>query len=127
MNTSEKIILIVDDAPANIQLLSGVLKETYKVKAATSGEKGLKIAGKIPPPDLILLDVVMPEMDGHEVCRRLKNNPATRNIPVIFVTGNVSSMAEQQALELGAVACLGKPIDSGKLLEIVERTLRDWK
>ena len=123
MNTSEKIILIVDDAPANIQLLSGVLKETYKVKAATSGEKGLKIAGKIPPPDLILLDVVMPEMDGHEVCRRLKNNPSTRNIPVIFVTGNVSSMAEQQALELGAVACLGKPIDSDKLLEIVERTL----
>lgn len=123
MNTPEKIILIVDDTPANIQLLSGVLKETYKVKAATSGEKGLKIAGKMPPPDLILLDVMMPEMDGHEVCRRLKNNPATRNIPVIFVTGNISSTAEQQALELGAVTCLGKPIDSGKLLKIVERTL----
>ena len=123
MNTVKKIILIVDDAPANIQLLSGVLKETYKVKAATSGEKGLKIAEKTPPPDLILLDVVMPEMDGHEVCRRLKDNPATCDIPVIFVTGNISNEAEQQALELGAVACLGKPVDSSSLLEIVERTL----
>ena len=123
MNTVKKIILIVDDAPANIQLLSGVLKETYKVKAATSGEKGLKIAEKTPPPDLILLDVVMPEMDGHEVCRRLKDNPATCDIPVIFVTGNIYNEAEQQALELGAVACLGKPVDSSSLLEIVERTL----
>jgi sigma-B regulation protein RsbU (phosphoserine phosphatase) len=65
----------------------------------------------------------MPEMDSHGVCLRLKNNPPTRNIPVIFVTGNVSSTAEQQALDLGAVVCLGKPFDSSFLLEIVERTL----
>lgn len=77
----------------------------------------------MPPLNLILLDVVIPKMDGHEVCRRLKNNPATRNIPVIFVTGNISSTAKQQALELGAVTCLGKPIDSGKLLEIVKQIL----
>ncbi len=123
MNTLKKTILIVDDTPANIQLLSGILKETYKVKAATSGDKALMIARKTPPPDLILLDVMMPEMDGHEVCRQLKNNPATHEIPVIFVTGNLSGPEEQRGLELGAVACLGKPVDSSRLLEILERTL----
>ena len=79
-------ILVVDDTPANLSLLGEVLKADYRTKAAVSGEKALKIALSDTPPDLILLDVMMPGMDGYEVCRRLKANPATRDIPVIFVT-----------------------------------------
>ena len=71
MTDREKTLLVVDDAPDNIQLLSGLLKATYKVKAATSGEKALVIASKAPAPDLVLLDVMMPGMDGYEVCRQL--------------------------------------------------------
>jgi CheY-like chemotaxis protein len=123
MNEQKTTILVVDDAPANIQLLSGVLREKYKVKAATSGVKALAVSQKTPPPDLILLDIIMPELDGYEVCRQLKTNPATMDIPVVFITGNISSQDEQRGLEMGAVAYLGKPIDSGKLLETVERIL----
>jgi CheY-like chemotaxis protein len=123
MNGQKTTILVVDDAPANIQLLSGVLREKYKVKAATSGVKALAVSQKTPPPDLILLDIIMPELDGYEVCRQLKTNPATMDIPVVFITGNISSQDEQRGLEMGAVAYLGKPIDSDKLLETVERIL----
>jgi len=76
------IILIVDDAPENIDVLSGILREDYRIKAALDGERALKIAESPSPPDLILLDVMMPKMDGYEVCRRLKENPATNKIPV---------------------------------------------
>jgi CheY-like chemotaxis protein len=123
MNEQKTTILVVDDAPANIQLLSGVLREKYKVKAATSGVKALAVSQKTPPPDLILLDIIMPELDGYEVCRQLKTNPTTMDIPVVFITGNISSQDEHRGLEMGAVAYLGKPIDSGKLLETVERIL----
>jgi putative two-component system response regulator len=119
----KKIILIVDDSADNIQLLSGVLKEHYKVKAATRGEKALVIAQKKPAPDFILLDVIMPEMDGYEVCQQLKNNPETSHIPVVFISGNVSEEEQKKGLELGADAYLGKPIDSTKLLSIIEGLL----
>jgi len=123
MSEQKTTILVVDDAPANIQLLSGVLREKYKVKAAISGVKALAVSQKTPPPDLILLDIIMPELDGYEVCRQLKTNPATMDIPVVFITGNISSQDEQRGLEMGAVAYLCKPIDSDKLLETVERIL----
>ena len=78
-NVREKpTILIVDDTPANLSLLSEILKQDYRTKAAVSGEKALKIAFSETPPDLILLDIMMPGMDGYEVCRRLKANPATQ-------------------------------------------------
>jgi len=105
------VILVVDDAPANIQVLSAILKAKYKVKAATSGEKALKIAASDNPPDLILLDILMPEMDGFEVCRQLKANTATNTIPVIFVTGADSAEDKEQGLALGAVEFLTKPVD----------------
>ena len=120
---TKKIILIVDDSADNIQLISGILREQYKVKAATRGDKALTIAQKIPPPDFILLDVVMPEMDGYEVCQQLKNNSDTMNIPVVFITGNVSDEEQQKGLDLGAEAYLGKPVDASKLLAIIERVL----
>ena len=123
MKTLNNTVLIVDDAPSNIHLLSGVLKAEYKVKAATSGAKALKIAAKTPCPDLILLDIVMPEMDGYEVCRQLKKNLATRDIPVIFVTGKISDPEMQQGLEVGAVAYLFKPVNPDELQAIIKRTL----
>ena len=79
-------ILVVDDIPDNLSLMSNLLRDIYKVRVANSGERALTIAGSDTPPDLILLDIMMPEVDGYEVCRRLKDNPVTRDIPVIFLT-----------------------------------------
>lgn len=123
MTEREKTLLVVDDAPENIQLLSGLLKSRYKVKAATSGEKALAIAGRVPAPDLILLDVMMPGMDGYEVCQRLKAEAATRSIPVIFLTGHVGDTQRERGLQLGALAFLSKPVDPDELLDIVGRSV----
>lgn len=104
-------ILIVDDTPDNLTLINGILKDIYHTKLANSGEKGLKIAESTTPPDLILLDILMPDMDGYEVCRRLKTNPATAHIPVIFLTAKNDIENETHGLELGAVDYLTKPIN----------------
>ena len=101
LTESKPTILVIDDAPANLQLMSGLLQEDYRVKAATSGEKGLKIALSVPQPDLILLDIMMPEMDGYEVCKRLKADQRTKGIPIIFLTAK--SEAEDEALGLSCV------------------------
>ncbi len=104
-----KTVLIVDDTPINIGVIAGALKDTYKTKVATSGEKALAIAGGEEKPDLILLDVLMPEMDGYEVCRRLKADAATREIPVIFLTGQTGTEDETRGFEEGAVDYIHKP------------------
>jgi len=109
----KKVVLVVDDAPANIQVLSAILKEKYKVKAATSGEKALKIASSDNPPDIILLDIIMPEMDGFEVCRQLKASDVTSAIPVVFVSGADTREDREKGLALGAVEFLTKPVDPG--------------
>lgn len=111
----KKTLLVVDDTPANIALLSGLLRGQYRVKAATSGAKALAIAAGAAPPDLVILDVVMPEMDGFEVCRALRGDPATAAIPVIFLTGNTDEAERREALALGAVAYLSKPVDAEDL------------
>src|SRR5277367_6089421 len=105
----QKSILIVDDTPINIGVISGALKDTYKTKVATSGERALVIASGDEKPDLILLDVMMPGMDGYEVCRRLRANPDTRNIPVIFLTGQTGTDDETKGFEVGAVDYIHKP------------------
>jgi phosphoserine phosphatase RsbU/P len=105
----QKSILIVDDTPINIGVISGALKDTYKTKVATNGEKALAIASGDDKPDLILLDVMMPVMDGYEVCRRLKANPDTRDIPVIFLTGQTGTEDETRGFEVGAVDYIHKP------------------
>ncbi|NVZ08840.1 PleD family two-component system response regulator [Allochromatium humboldtianum] len=102
-------ILIVDDMPANIRVLADTLKSDYRVRVATSGAKALEIAAGSPPPDLILLDVMMPEMDGYEVCRRLKDDPRTSTIPIIFVTAKDEAEEEAHGLGLGAVDYIAKP------------------
>ncbi|MDP1525322.1 MAG: two-component system response regulator [Rhodocyclaceae bacterium] len=106
----KKTILVVDDTPDNLSLMSGLLKDEYKVKVANNGEKALKIAASEPRPDLILLDIMMPGMDGYEVCQHLKRNPATVDIPVIFLTAKVEVEDEKKGLELGAVDYLTKPV-----------------
>ncbi|WP_394146833.1 diguanylate cyclase [Shewanella atlantica] len=103
-------ILIVDDSRTNIQLLAGCLKKDYQLKIAMNGQRCLELAQASPQPDLILLDVVMPEMDGYEVCKRLKANPLTQNVPIIFVTGRDSDDEEEYGLQLGAVDYITKPI-----------------
>ena len=108
--TNRATVLVVDDTPDNLSLMSGLLKDDYKVKVANSGEKALKIAASEQPPDLILLDIMMPGMDGYEVCRQLKRDPMMMNIPVIFLTAKAEMEDEKKGLELGAVDYITKPI-----------------
>jgi putative two-component system response regulator len=114
-------ILVVDDAPENIDVLSGILKDHYKVKAATNGERALKIASTTPPPDLILLDIMMPGMDGYAVCQALQGNFRTRRIPVIFVTAMGEVEDERRGFDVGAVDYITKPV-SAPLVEARVRT-----
>ena len=103
-------ILVVDDTPQNLSLMSDLLEHDYQVKVATGGIRALKIARSDAPPDLILLDIMMPDMDGYDVCRQLKADPATARIPVIFLTAKTETQDEQLGLTLGAVDYITKPI-----------------
>lgn len=116
-------ILVVDDTPDNLFLMSGLLKDLYKVKVASGGEKALRIAQSDNPPDLILLDVMMPDMDGYEVCRRLKENPGTRDIPVIFLTAKSAVDDERMGFELGACDYIAKPVSPPIVLARVKNHL----
>jgi len=106
---SKPTLLIVDDQPVNIQALSNLLKSDYRVLVASNGAKALEIAGSENHPDLILLDIMMPDMDGYEVCRRLKSDKRTADIPVIFVTAKDSHDDEEKGLTLGAADYISKP------------------
>lgn len=119
----KKTILVVDDTPDNLALMSGLLKNDYKVKVANSGEKALRIAGAEPQPDLILLDIMMPGMDGYEVCQILKGNPDTATIPIIFLTAKVEVEDEKKGLELGAVDYITKPVSPPIVLARVKNHL----
>jgi len=118
-----KTILLVDDAPSILQVLNATLKQKYKTKVAVSGEKALKIASRDPKPDLILLDIMMPEMDGFEVCKRLKEDPETQDIPVIFLSGKDSPGDRSKGLSLGAVDFIEKPIDVDMVCIWIEQNL----
>ena len=111
-SSDRKTILIVDDTPTNIGIISSVLKDFFRTKVATNGEKALVLASAEDRPDLILLDITMPGMDGYEVCRRLKANPATRGIPVIFLTAKTEAEDEKQGFEVGAVDYIHKPFSA---------------
>jgi signal transduction histidine kinase len=117
-------ILIVDDTPTNIQLLAEALHARYQIKVATTGKAALAIAQQPGSrPDLILLDVMMPEMDGYEVCRQLKRDSATQGIPVIFVTARDDIVDEELGLHLGAADYLTKPVKVGILQQRVRNLL----
>jgi len=122
--TEKSTILVIDDTPDNLSLMSALLKDSYKVKVANHGDKGLKIATSENPPDLILLDVMMPDIDGYQVCRQLKANAATCDIPVIFLTAKSEEDEEQKGLELGAVDYITKPINPSIVLARIKTQLQ---
>src|SRR4051812_47639759 len=103
MQNDQKLVLVVDDTPTNVSMISGLLSNCYRTKVATNGERALAIAAGADRPDLILLDVMMPEMDGYEVCRRLKSDPATGDIPVIFLTALTDTGNEEKGFAVGGV------------------------
>ena len=116
-------ILIVDDTPANIQTLTAILKEQgYQISVATNGKQALEVLGKVRP-DLILLDVMMPEMDGFETCARLKASPDLHDIPIIFLTAKTDTADIVRGFELGAVDYVGKPFNAHELLARVNTHL----
>lgn len=124
-------ILIVDDEPANLTLLTHMLHPIYQVRAANSGENALRVAASEPRPDLILLDVMMPGMDGYAVLERLRENPTTVDVPVIFVTALTDIDEEERGLARGAADYIAKPIKPALLLARVRTQLeakhtRDW-
>ncbi|MFS1984636.1 HD domain-containing phosphohydrolase [Vibrio breoganii] len=110
MADNKQTILIVDDTPANIDVLAGTFQDKYRIKVANSGKLAIKIAQMTPAPDIILLDIMMPEMDGYEVCSILKSQPNTEHIPIIFVTAKITAEDEIKGFQLGAVDYITKPI-----------------
>ena len=109
--TQKPTVLVVDDTPDNLSLMSGLLKDLYKVKVANSGEKAIKIVHSDSPPDLILLDIMMPGLSGYDVCKILKDDHKTRDIPIIFLTAMTATEDEKKGLELGAVDFITKPVN----------------
>lgn len=120
---AKKTILVVDDAPVNIDLLTGLLKEKYIVKAALNGEVALKIAKSQKPPHIILLDIVMPGMDGLEVCKKLKEDSETAHIPVVFLSGQADEEDCEKGIEIGGAAYLKKPVEPRSLFSVIEIVL----
>jgi putative two-component system response regulator len=121
--TEKATILVVDDEPDDLALIINLLKDDYHVKIASSGQKALQVAASDPPPDLILLDIMMPGMDGYEVYRQLKHGTRTMNIPVIFLTAKDEEADELKGLKLGAVDYITKPITPSVVMARVKNYL----
>ena len=128
MTDEQPSILVIDDTPGNLSLLNQLLREHYRVRLANSGPRGLELAA-MAPPDLILLDIMMPDMDGYQVFQRLRSDPATRRIPVIFLTAKVGAEDEERGLAMGAVDFIHKPIAPSVVLARVRTHLqiRHWQ
>ncbi|WP_029933576.1 diguanylate cyclase [Thiomicrospira pelophila] len=121
MSRENNAVLIVDDISSNIQVLANALQTDYRIKVATNGQRALEICRSESPPDLILLDIMMPEMDGYEVCRELKSDTETSSIPIIFVTALSEATDEEKGLNLGAADYITKPFH----LPIVKARVRN--
>lgn len=117
-------VLIVDDSVANLSLVAGLLRSNYSVKVAKDGIKAIQLIHS-EPPELILLDVMMPQLDGYEVCRLLKADEQTRHIPIIFLTSQTETENEEKGLSLGAVDYITRPINPGLLLSRVRAHYAD--
>lgn len=117
-------VLVVDDVPENLQLLAEMLRNDYRVKVAANGERALQLCQTESAPDLVLLDIMMPGMDGFEVARRLRAHPASEHIPVIFVTALHTDDVRRRALELGAIDFVNKPVDPDQLLLRIRNFMR---
>lgn len=103
-------ILVVDDIQENVRVLAQLFRQDYQVKIALKGQEALRIAETSPQPDIILLDIMMPDIDGYSICKQLKNNPMTADIPVVFITALDQEQDEEYALNLGAIDFITKPI-----------------
>ncbi len=123
MENNQQTVLVVDDTITNIEILLEILKEEYRVKAALNGEEALKIVNSSNPPDIILLDIMMPGMNGFETCRRIKNNIKTHNIPVIFVSTKDTEEDEMEGFNIGAVDYITKPFSPSIVLARVKTHL----
>jgi adenylate cyclase len=131
MNTSASIsevkvprILVVDDMPDNLFLMNGLFEDRYEVIQAPSGQEALKVVMSANPPDMVLLDIMMPDMDGYEVLRRIRQHAPTANIPVIFLTALATRQDERLGMDLGAVDYLTKPVDPEQVVQRVEAHVR---
>jgi signal transduction histidine kinase len=122
--TDKETLLLVDDTPDNIALLSSLLKGLYRTKVAMNGAKAIEVAATGEPPDLILLDIMMPDMDGYEVCKRLKENERLRDIPVIFLSSRQETMDKVTAFNAGAVDYVTKPFEFEEVRARVETHLK---
>ncbi|MCX7944194.1 MAG: response regulator, partial [Deltaproteobacteria bacterium] len=122
-NNRKSIVLVVDDSPENINVIKSVFKDIYRIKAATSGERAIEIANSEEKPDLILLDIIMPGMNGYETIKKLKANPNTAEIPVIFLTSKGEVEDERTGFDLGAVDYITKPINPAILFARVDTHL----
>ncbi|MBF0264403.1 MAG: response regulator [Gammaproteobacteria bacterium] len=123
---NKSTVLIVDDTSENIDVLRGILKNTYKTQVAKNGLNALKIINSIHKPDLILLDIMMPDMDGYEVCRQIKSHPLTKDIPVIFITAKNEINDEKLGFDLGAVDYITKPVRPALVLRRVQAHLESY-
>src|SRR5210317_1720529 len=128
MATQDKkaTVLAVDDTPENLDVVKGILGDDYQVKVAINGHIALKIA-QSQAPDLILLDIMMPEIDGYEVCRQLKADPATAEIPVIFLSALTDTKDKVQGLDLGAVDYVTKPFQPDEVIARVNTHLTVYR
>jgi adenylate cyclase len=117
-------ILVVDDMPDNLFLMNGLLEDRYRVIQAASGKEALKIVMSDRPPDMVLLDIMMPDMDGYEVMRRIRQHTPTANVPIIFLTALASQQDERLGMDLGAVDYLTKPVDPELVMQRVEAHVR---
>ena len=119
----KRTILVVDDTPSTLSVISNLLKDDYHVKVATCGMRGLELA-RAAPPDLMLLDVLMPDIDGYALCRELKSQQATKGIPIIFLTARSDPADEERGLMLGAVDYIAKPISPPVVLARIRTQLQ---
>jgi cyclic di-GMP phosphodiesterase len=120
----QQTILVIDDTPDNIAIMSALLEDRYRVKVANGGQRGLSVALQAPCPDLILLDVMMPDIDGYAVCRKLKSEVATRDVPIIFLTALADHADEELGLRLGAVDYITKPFNPAIVLARISTHLQ---
>ena len=116
-------ILVVDDTPDNLFLMNGLLEDRFQVIQAASGKQALEVVMSDTPPDMVLLDIMMPDMDGYEVLRRIRQHPPTAAIPVIFLTALASKQDERLGMDLGAIDYLTKPIDPELIIRRVEANM----
>ena len=119
----QETVLVVDDTPDNITLMSSLLKDLYKVKIANNGEKALQIAAADNPPDLILLDIMMPRMDGYEVCQRLRSDALLKDVRIIMLTAKGREVEREKGLALGADLYITKPFSTRQVVMKVKEIL----